>query len=164
VTQVGTKVRVRCIKNKMAPPFRECELDVLFGSGVDTAGELLDAGVAAGVVARAGAWYRDSDSGAALGQGREAAARAIAGVAALSARIVAAMDPDAADSDAEAGPAGSSAVESSDAAQNSDGVEAAITDSDDTIPASDTDKDDDATDGSEPAGHPGPAKGKAKKA
>lgn len=53
----GIRVRVKAVKNKVAPPFRECHIDILFGSGIDSAGSLLDAAVDEGVVERRGSWY-----------------------------------------------------------------------------------------------------------
>lgn len=66
---VGTKAKVKVVKNKVAPPFREATFDIMYGAGVDQAGELLDLGSAAGVVDKAGAFY--SWKGERLGQGRE---------------------------------------------------------------------------------------------
>ncbi len=66
---VGNRTRVKVVKNKMAPPFREVEFDILYGKGISKAGELLDLGVAANVVDKSGAWY--SFQGERIGQGRE---------------------------------------------------------------------------------------------
>jgi recombination protein RecA len=65
----GNRVRVKVVKNKMAPPFREAEYDVLFGTGISRAGELLDLGVDQGVVDKSGAWYAFGSER--LGQGKE---------------------------------------------------------------------------------------------
>ena len=65
----GNRVRVKVVKNKMAPPFREAEYDVLFGTGISRAGELLDLGVDQGIVDKSGAWY--SYGSERLGQGKE---------------------------------------------------------------------------------------------
>ncbi|WMS44465.1 recombinase RecA [Acuticoccus sp. MNP-M23] len=65
----GNQTRVKVVKNKLAPPFREVEFDIMYGEGVSKLGELLDLGVKAGIVEKAGAWFSyDSQR---LGQGRE---------------------------------------------------------------------------------------------
>lgn len=68
---VGNKTRVRVVKNKMAPPFRQVEFEILFGKGVSRAGEALDAALELGVITRSGSWF--SYEGDTIGQGREAA-------------------------------------------------------------------------------------------
>jgi len=65
----GNRVRVKVVKNKMAPPFREAEYDVLFGTGISRVGELLDLGVEHGIVDKSGAWYAFGSER--LGQGKE---------------------------------------------------------------------------------------------
>jgi recombination protein RecA len=66
---VGNKVRVKAVKNKVAPPFRTATFDLMFGEGISRAGELIDLGVERGIVKKAGAWYTyDGDQ---LGQGKE---------------------------------------------------------------------------------------------
>ncbi|MBM4122999.1 MAG: recombinase RecA [Nitrospira sp.] len=67
---VGNRVRVKVVKNKMAPPFKQAEFDVLFAEGISKAGELVDMGVEKRVLEKSGAWY--SYKGERLGQGREA--------------------------------------------------------------------------------------------
>lgn len=66
---VGNQTRVKVVKNKMAPPFRVVEFDIMYGEGVSKMGELLDLGVQAGVVDKSGAWF--SYDGQRIGQGRE---------------------------------------------------------------------------------------------
>ncbi|MGV8833041.1 MAG: recombinase RecA [Devosia sp.] len=66
---VGNQTRVKVVKNKLAPPFRQVEFDIMYGEGISKTGELLDLGVKAGIVEKAGAWFSwDSQR---LGQGRE---------------------------------------------------------------------------------------------
>jgi recombination protein RecA len=68
---VGNRVRVKVVKNKVAPPFRVAEFDVMYGEGVSREGGLLDVGVAMSIVNKTGAWFTFEDTR--LGQGREAA-------------------------------------------------------------------------------------------
>ncbi len=68
-TVVGNQTRVKVVKNKMAPPFRVVEFDIMYGEGVSKVGELLDLGIQAGVVEKSGAWF--SYDGTRIGQGRE---------------------------------------------------------------------------------------------
>jgi recombination protein RecA len=68
-TVVGNQTRVKVVKNKMAPPFRVVEFDIMYGEGISKAGELVDLGTAAGVVEKSGAWF--SYNGQRIGQGRE---------------------------------------------------------------------------------------------
>jgi recombination protein RecA len=66
---VGNSTRVKVVKNKLAPPFKQVEFDIMYGEGVSKMGEILDLGVKAGVVEKSGAWFSyDSQR---LGQGRE---------------------------------------------------------------------------------------------
>jgi recombination protein RecA len=66
---VGNQTRVKVVKNKLAPPFREVQFDIMFGEGISKTGELIDLGVKAGIVEKSGAWYScDSQR---IGQGRE---------------------------------------------------------------------------------------------
>lgn len=65
----GNHVRVKVVKNKLAPPFRQVEFDIMFGEGISKAGELIDLGVKAGVVEKSGAWF--SHDSQRIGQGRE---------------------------------------------------------------------------------------------
>ncbi len=66
---VGNQTRVKVVKNKMAPPFRVVEFDIMYGEGVSKNGELLDLGVNAGIVEKSGSWF--SHDGQRIGQGRE---------------------------------------------------------------------------------------------
>lgn len=66
---IGNQTRVKVVKNKMAPPFRVVEFDIMYGEGISKLGEILDLGVQGGIVEKAGAWY--SYKGEKVGQGRE---------------------------------------------------------------------------------------------
>jgi recombination protein RecA len=68
-TVVGNQTRVKVVKNKMAPPFRQVEFDIMYGEGISKVGELVDLGVAANLVEKSGAWF--SYDGQRIGQGRE---------------------------------------------------------------------------------------------
>ncbi|MEI8320739.1 MAG: recombinase RecA [Alphaproteobacteria bacterium] len=70
---VGNQTRVKVVKNKVAPPFKVVEFDIMYGEGISKTGELIDLGVKAGLVEKAGAWY--SWKGKQLGQGKEATRR-----------------------------------------------------------------------------------------
>jgi recombination protein RecA len=66
---VGNSTRVKVVKNKVAPPFKEVEFDIMYGQGISKVGELVDIGVKAGVVEKSGSWYSYKDER--IGQGRE---------------------------------------------------------------------------------------------
>jgi recombination protein RecA len=68
---VGNRVRVKVVKNKVAPPFRQAEFDIIYGEGISKEGSLIDVGVEEGIVRKAGAWY--TYEGEQLGQGKEKA-------------------------------------------------------------------------------------------
>jgi len=68
---VGNQTRVKVVKNKVAPPFKQVEFDIMYGAGISKTGELLDLGVKANVVEKSGSWF--SCDGERIGQGREAA-------------------------------------------------------------------------------------------
>jgi recombination protein RecA len=66
---VGVRTKVKVVKNKLAPPFREAEFDVLYGEGISKAGTVLDAGVEQGIIEKSGTWYTYKNER--IGQGRE---------------------------------------------------------------------------------------------
>jgi recombination protein RecA len=66
---VGSRVRVKVVKNKVAPPFKQAEFDIYFNEGISRVGEIVDLGVEKGFIEKAGAWY--SYGGTRIGQGRE---------------------------------------------------------------------------------------------
>jgi len=66
---IGNRVKVKIVKNKMAPPFREAQFDIIFGEGISTEGDLIDCGVDTGIIEKTGTWY--SYKGERLGQGKE---------------------------------------------------------------------------------------------
>ena len=66
---IGNATRVKVVKNKVAPPFKQVEFDIIYGEGISKNGELLDIGVKVGVVEKSGAWYSYGDER--IGQGRE---------------------------------------------------------------------------------------------
>jgi recombination protein RecA len=81
----GNQTRVKVVKNKVAPPFKQVEFDIMYGEGISKVGELVDLGVKAGVVDKAGAWFSyDSQR---LGQGRENAKQFLRDNPDLAARI-----------------------------------------------------------------------------
>ncbi|MDH5453681.1 MAG: recombinase RecA, partial [Paracoccaceae bacterium] len=73
---VGNTTRVKVVKNKVAPPFKQVEFDIMYGKGISKTGELIDLGVKAGVVEKSGAWYSYGDER--IGQGRENAKQYLA--------------------------------------------------------------------------------------
>ncbi len=82
---VGNRVRVKVVKNKVAPPFRVAEFDIMFGEGISREGGLLDVGVAMGIVGKTGAWFQFGETR--LGQGREAAKEFLKGNPEVSAEV-----------------------------------------------------------------------------
>jgi recombination protein RecA len=82
---VGNRVRVKVVKNKVAPPFRVAEFDIMFGEGISREGGLLDVGVAMGIVGKTGAWFQFGETR--LGQGREAAKEFLKGNPEISAEV-----------------------------------------------------------------------------
>lgn len=82
---VGNRTRAKIVKNKVAPPFHECEFDIMYGEGISREGDLLDLGVANGVIGKSGTWF--SYAGERLGQGRENVKNLLKENAELSGRI-----------------------------------------------------------------------------
>ena len=70
---IGSETRVKVVKNKVAPPFKQVQFDIIYGQGISKMGELIELGVKAGVVDKSGAWYAYGDQK--IGQGKEAARR-----------------------------------------------------------------------------------------
>jgi recombination protein RecA len=86
---VGNQTRVKVVKNKLAPPFKQVEFDIMYGEGVSKVGELIDLGVKAGVVEKSGAWFSyDSQR---IGQGRENAKQFLKDNPDVAAKIEAAV-------------------------------------------------------------------------
>ncbi|MCU0689929.1 MAG: recombinase RecA [Polyangiaceae bacterium] len=83
---VGNRTRVKVVKNKMAPPFREVEFDILYGQGISRLGDLLDIAVDDAIIEKSGAWY--SYGGERLGQGRENAIKFLADNQPMQADVV----------------------------------------------------------------------------
>ena len=71
----GNQVRVKVVKNKVAPPFRKAEFDIMFGEGISRSGEIIDLGTELNIIKKSGSWYSYND--AKLGQGRDAAKQCI---------------------------------------------------------------------------------------
>ena len=86
---VGNQTRVKVVKNKVAPPFKSVEFDIMYGQGISKTGELLDLGVKAGVVEKSGSWL--SYDGERIGQGRDAAKRFLEANKDAAAKIEAAI-------------------------------------------------------------------------
>ena len=73
---VGNRTRVKVVKNKIAPPFKEAEFDIMFGEGISRAGEIIDLGAELGIVKKSGSWFSYNDTK--IAQGRDAAKQVIA--------------------------------------------------------------------------------------
>ncbi len=82
---VGNQTRVKVVKNKVAPPFRQVEFDIMYGKGISKSGELLDLGVKANIVEKSGSWF--SYDGSRIGQGRESAKQFLEANKDVAARI-----------------------------------------------------------------------------
>ena len=91
---IGNQVRVKVVKNKVAPPFRKAEFEISFGEGISRTGELVDLGVELGIIKKSGSWFSYEDSK--IGQGRDAVKKALRDNPELSeeieAKIAAALD------------------------------------------------------------------------
>ncbi len=72
---IGNQVRVKIVKNKVAPPFRKAEFDIMFGEGISKSGEIIDLGVELGIIKKSGSWFSYNDTR--LAQGRDAAKKVI---------------------------------------------------------------------------------------
>src|SRR5512144_1662246 len=86
---VGNQTRVKVVKNKLAPPFKQVEFDIMYGAGISKTGELIDLGVKAGLVEKSGAWF--SDDRQRIGQGRENAKAFLRANPEIAAKIEAAV-------------------------------------------------------------------------
>jgi recombination protein RecA len=86
---VGNHVRVKIVKNKVAPPFAEAEFDIIYNHGINKEGSILDVGIESGAVEKKGAWLQFS--GELIGQGKDAAQKALADNPALAGKIVSAI-------------------------------------------------------------------------
>jgi recombination protein RecA len=86
---IGNETRVKVVKNKLAPPFKQVEFDIMYGEGISKMGEIIDLGVKAGIVEKSGSWFSyDSQR---IGQGRENAKAFLRSNPDIAARIEAAI-------------------------------------------------------------------------
>ena len=86
---IGNQTRVKVVKNKVSPPFKTVDFDIMYGEGVSKTGELVDLGVKAGIVEKSGAWF--AYKGEKIGQGRENAKRYLKDNPKLAAELEAAI-------------------------------------------------------------------------
>jgi recombination protein RecA len=98
-TVIGNHTKIKVVKNKVAPPFRTAEFDILFGKGISKTSELLEMGIALGVLKKSGAWINYGEQR--LGQGKDNARKTLETDAALAAEIEAKIRALSADLDAE---------------------------------------------------------------
>ena len=82
---IGNSVRVKVVKNKVAPPFRKAEFDIMFGEGISRVGEIIDLGVEMGIIKKSGSWFSYGDTK--LAQGRDAVKRLLSDNPELSAEL-----------------------------------------------------------------------------
>jgi recombination protein RecA len=82
---VGNRTRIKIVKNKVAAPFREAEVDIMYGKGISREGDVLDMGVAQGLIEKSGSWY--SIKGERIGQGRDTARQTLIDQPELCTRI-----------------------------------------------------------------------------
>jgi recombination protein RecA len=82
---IGNRVKVKVVKNKVAPPFKAAEFDIIFGEGISKTGEIIDMGVELAIIQKSGSWY--SYNGDKLGQGRDAVKQLIMDNPEMSAEI-----------------------------------------------------------------------------
>ena len=83
--QLGTRTKVKVVKNKVAPPFKKAEFDIMFGEGISKLGEIIDLGVDYEIIKKSGSWFSYGDKK--IGQGRDAVKEALRNDAALMEEI-----------------------------------------------------------------------------
>jgi recombination protein RecA len=82
---IGNQTRVKIVKNKVAPPFRKAEFDIMFGEGISRIGEIIDLGVEMGIIKKSGSWFSYGETK--LAQGRDAVKRLLSDNPELSAEL-----------------------------------------------------------------------------
>ena len=103
-TPIGNQVRVKVVKNKVAPPFRKAEFEITFGEGISKTGEIVDLGVEYGIISKSGSWFSYNDTR--LAQGRDAVKKVIKDNPDLADEIEAKIMQAHGDKESELGPAG----------------------------------------------------------